>query len=130
MFLFISHRYCSVSFELQFFDSSIKIVFAVQKVMREGTWTKLGNSSSEKQNQAVMRTEVDEKTVDKESRTERHVAKEQDWAFEDSQCHFLISSFAWHWYQAQKRCYLIGNDICLNRMYFLGKRSLMNTYTY
>ena len=68
--------------------------------MRKGERTELGNPFSEKQNQTVMRTEADEDGVARETGAERYVSDEEDWASDDSHSSFLISCFAWHWYQA------------------------------
>ena len=70
-------------------------MFAVQTVMREGERTELGNSFSEKRSQAIMRTEVNDSAVARESGAERCVSEEEDWASEDSHGSFLISCFAW-----------------------------------
>ena len=72
-----------------------QIVFAVQTVMREGERTELGNPISDKQDQAVMRTEVIENGVVRESGSERHISEEEDWVCEDSHSSFLISCFAY-----------------------------------
>ena len=96
MFLFANRSYALYDITSNFvFDSSYHILFAAQTVMSEGATTKPGNSFSEKQNRAVTRTEVDENSVAQVSGAKRHVVDEQD-SGSDSQCHFMISSFAWH----------------------------------